>query len=747
MSSRPRIAVIGMGCRFPGADGTEEFWRLLCESVDVISGVPADRWDADALWSSDPAEPGRTYCRWGGFMEQGDWFDAALFGISENEAEHMDPQQGLVLEVAWQALENAGIAPRSLSGSETGVFVGISNNDFDRKLCRDLVNLDLRAGTGTSYSIVANRISYMLGLRGPSFALDAACASSLATIHLACQSLWLHECDLALAGGTHLVLSPEKTVTFSCGGLLSRRGRCQSLSDEADGYVRGDGCGMVVLKRLDEAKADGNSIWAVICGSAVNHNGTSNGLSAPLGAAQQHVIHRALESGKIQPASIGYVEAHSPGTPLGDAIEFKALQAVLSTGRSPDQTCIVGSVKSNLGHLEAAAGVAGVIKAVLSISRGWIPATLHVRSINRHIHLAGTPFRIADQPMPWPSSNRPRRCAVSAFSFGGANAHIVIEEAPTVGPEVRQQPTPDEALWLLPVTAASPEALETLAVRYAAYCDEIAAQGDRGMRFADMCFTAALGRTPLEHRLAVLARDATEAAALLRDFVAEGHGPGIFVDRARRRAPVAVIYGSGPFTVSRRALPSGWAERWQALLSEAREAVAACRPFDDAAGCARASELLAATALLSQWGIRVAAVSGEDATGKWVAHALSGGSSRTSAALRLKRCPILGEAATPAGLVAISFGAITSALPLPAARVLSLDGSGSERSGFPAALAMAYVTGTAPDWTVLYGGMHRQLRSMPTYPFERRRHWRLPPPADRVSPRSTTEPGTAARDW
>ena len=538
MTVREPIAVLGMGCRFPGAEGVDAYWALLLRGEDAVGEVPPDRWDADALWSDDAAAAGRAHCRWGGFIDGGDAFDAALFGISAHEAERMDPQQGLALELAWEALEHAGISPHGLGGSDTGVFVGVSTSDFDRALCRDLANLDLRAGTGTSYSVVANRLSYSLGLCGPSVAVDLACASSLAAVHLACQALWLGECDLALAGGVHLILSPEKTVTFSQGGVLARDGRCKAFSAAADGYVRGEGGGMVVLKRWADAERDQDPIWALIRGSALNHNGGSNGLSAPLGAAQERVLRRALAVGGVSPATIGFVEAHGTGTLIGDAIEIKALKAVLSEGRSKDQVCMIGSVKTNIGHLEAASGIAGLIKAVLTTSHGVIPPTLHAAPVSKHLRLDGTPFRIAESTTPWPDRVAPRQAAVSSFSFGGGNAHVVIEEAPK-RPESATTAPRD---CLLALSARTPAALAALARRYEAHLMALASRSDAAA-FADTCFTAAVGRAHFPHRLAILADGPEAAAAALRAFVEGGEHPRLFVDEAppRRRSSLAYL--------------------------------------------------------------------------------------------------------------------------------------------------------------------------------------------------------------
>ncbi|MDJ0572810.1 MAG: polyketide synthase, partial [Pleurocapsa sp. MO_192.B19] len=395
------IAIIGTGCRFPGAKDTESFWRLLRQGRDAIAEVPPTRWDMDTFYDSDPAKPGKINSRWGGFLDQVDCFDPKFFGISPREAEYIDPQQRLILEVSRSALENAGIVPQKLSGSRTGVFIGISGSDYDRLGCRDFDNLCAYSGTGSSPGIAANRISYVLNLRGPSMGIDTACSSSLVAVHLACQSLHCGESDLCLVGGVNLILWPGPSITFSQAQMLAADGRCKTFDADADGYVRGEGCGVVVLKRLENALADGDNIQALLRGSAVNQDGTSNGLTAPNGPAQQTVVRQALENAEVEPAQISYVEAHGTGTPLGDPIEVKSLKAVLMEGRDSDNPCWIGSVKTNIGHLEAAAGIAGLIKVVLQLQHKEIFPHLHLKQLNRYIRLEGTPLAIPTQRQSW----------------------------------------------------------------------------------------------------------------------------------------------------------------------------------------------------------------------------------------------------------------------------------------------------------------------------------------------------------
>ncbi|HEY5731136.1 MAG TPA: beta-ketoacyl synthase N-terminal-like domain-containing protein, partial [Anaerolineales bacterium] len=421
------IAIIGLSCRFPQAPNPQAFWELLRNGVDAISEVPSDRWDVDAFHSENP-DPGKITTRFGGFLDNVDLFDPAFFGISPREASRMDPQQRLLLEVSWEALENAFIPPETLAGTRTGVFVGISSYDYSRLQFDNPEMIDAYTGTGNAHSIAANRLSYVFDLRGPSMAVDTACSSSLVSTHLAVQSLRNGESDLALAGGVNLILTPELTITFSQARMLSSDGHCKTFDAGADGYVRGEGCGVVVLKRLSDALRDGDNILAQIRGSAVNQDGRSNGLTAPNGLAQQDVIRYALADAGVAPHQIGYVEAHGTGTPLGDPIEISSLRAVLdddSNGR-----VLIGSVKTNIGHLESAAGIAGLIKSILALQHESIPPHLHLKEVNPYLSLEDSRLEIGTYLRPWKRRDQPRFGGISSFGFGGTNAHIIISDAP-----------------------------------------------------------------------------------------------------------------------------------------------------------------------------------------------------------------------------------------------------------------------------------------------------------------------------
>ena len=416
------VAIIGMSCRFPGAPSVEAYWALLRNGVDAISEVPPDRWDVDAYYDPDPDAPAKMVTRWGGFIRDVDQFDPQFFGISPREASRMDPQQRLLLECSWEALERAGLAVGRLAGSRTGVFVGISQVDYTLIQFEDRTRLDAYAGTGNAFSIAANRISYLYDFRGPSVAMDTACSSSLVSTHTAVQSLRRRECNLALAAGVNLILSPELSVTFSHAHMMAADGRCKTFDAAADGYVRGEGCGVLVLKRLSDAQRDGDPIVAVILGSAVNQDGRSNGLTAPNGLAQQDVIREALENARVNADQVTYVETHGTGTILGDPIELNSLASIMQ-GR--ERKCLVGSAKTNIGHLEAAAGIAGLIKVALMLQHGEVAPHLHFKQINPYIPIDQMPLEIATAWQPWPES-APRIAGVSSFGFGGTNASLVL---------------------------------------------------------------------------------------------------------------------------------------------------------------------------------------------------------------------------------------------------------------------------------------------------------------------------------
>ena len=444
------------------------------------------------------------------------------------------PQQRLLLEVAWEALEDAGLPASQLAQTKTGVYVGVIGNDYALLQSKNLGDVDVFSATGSSHAILANRLSYFLNLNGPSLALDTACSSSLVTVHLACQSLRRRESDLALAGGVNLILSPEMTLMLTKAHMMAPDGRCKAFDAAADGYVRGEGCGMVVLKRLSDALSDGDRILAVIRGSAVNHDGRTNGLSAPSGPAQAAVIRAALADANLAPRDIGYVETHGTGTRLGDPIEIEALQAVLGAGRSADQPLVIGSVKTNIGHLESAAGIAGLIKLVLMLRHGKIPPHLHLKTVNPLLRLQDSSLEIPIAARDWSRDAEPRRAGVSAFAFGGTNAHVILEESPLPRQmkEGVQRPR-----HLVTLSARSPQALSELANSYADYVDAHPSDS-----LADIAYTANAGREHFSHRAAMVVSTLAELRDGLRAIGADRLAPGVHCGHPENDRPPRIAF-------------------------------------------------------------------------------------------------------------------------------------------------------------------------------------------------------------
>jgi acyl transferase domain-containing protein len=513
------IAIIGMSCRFPGgADSPAAFWDLLRRGGDGITEIPRDRWDVDRYYDADPDAPGRMYARSGGFLPDVDRFDPQFFGITPREAVTMDPQQRLLLEVCWEALEDAAQAPPALTGSRTGVFVGITTNDYAHLVgASGAASLDAYAMTGNALNFAAGRLSYVLGLQGPSLSVDTACSSSLVAVHLGCQSLRTGESRMAIAAGVNLILRPEPNVVLSRARMLARDGRCKTFDAEADGYVRGEGCGVVVLKRLSDAAADGDRVLAVIRASAVNQDGPSSGLTVPNGPAQQALLREALAQAGANPADVDYIEAHGTGTALGDPIEVRALGEVFGRGRPSERALRIGAVKTNFGHLESAAGVAGLMKVVLALQHGEIPPHLHLRQLNPNISLAEIPATIPTAVEPWPTKAGARLAGVSSFGASGTNAHVLIEQAPEPAAAVRAAERPRH---LLAISARSAAALNALVERYRRYLD-----GRDAAFVADACFTANTRRGHFAHRLAVHGESADELRRALCAFAARGDEP------------------------------------------------------------------------------------------------------------------------------------------------------------------------------------------------------------------------------
>ncbi|AUX29756.1 polyketide synthase [Sorangium cellulosum] len=559
------IAIVSMACRLPGGVATpEDYWRLLAEGKDAIDGFPS-RWESFSVYDPDPDVVGKSYVREGGFLRDIDVFDAGFFGISPHEAQGMDPQQRLVLETAWEALERAGVRPSALSESSTGVYLGSMGSDYGALLGNDLAALDGYRGTGSAASVLSGRVAYVLGLQGPAITVDTACSSSLVSLHLACTALRQGECDLALAGGVTVMSTPVLFVEFSRLKGMARDGRCKSFSAQADGAGWAEGCGMLLLKRLSDAQRDGDRVLGVIRGSAVNQDGRSQGLTAPNGPAQQRVIRQALSSCRLSPEDIDAVEAHGTGTSLGDPIEAGALAEVFGPKRSPERPLYLGSSKSNLGHAQAAAGVAGVIKMVLALQREVLPKTLHAEQPSPHIAWEGSGLSLLQEARPWRRNGRVRRAGVSSFGISGTNAHIILEEAPA---KARREPVEAEAApALLPLLLSGRDeaSVAAQAERWAKWLEE---HGEVG--WSDVVRTAALHRTHFASRASVQAASVSEAVEALR-ALSEGRGHrAVSAGTARARGKVVFVFpGQG----------SQWPGMGRALLEQSAafaEAVQAC---------------------------------------------------------------------------------------------------------------------------------------------------------------------------
>jgi 1-acyl-sn-glycerol-3-phosphate acyltransferase len=625
------IAVIGIACRFPrGADTPGKFWSLLRNGVDAISEIPSDRFDVERVFDADPTQPGKLYARWGGFVDGIDRFDAGFFGISPREAARIDPQHRLLLEVAWEAMEDAGVPADRLAGTPVGVFVGISTHDYGdiQTYPAHRLAIDAHTNTGTATSIAANRISYLYDLRGPSLTVDTACSSSLTAVHIACQSLRGGECELALVGGVQVLLVPELTIGFCKATMLSPDGHCKAFDASANGYVRSEGGGMVLLKPLTRAVQDGDRIYAVIRGSALNQDGHTNGMTVPSSIAQAEMVRTALRNAGLAPREVQYVEAHGTGTPVGDPIEATALGTALAHGRTAaDPSCAIGSVKTNIGHLEAAAGMAGLIKTLLALSHGEIPPSLHFVNPNPSIDFDGLRLRVVTALEQWPTGDGELGAAgVSSFGFGGSNAHVILQEAPRLTTVVNAEQHSRARPELLVLSARSAEALRAQASRYR----ELIAEHDN---IGEVCAAAALTRAHLEHRMGVVGASSAEIVEGLEAFLAGDTRANVAANRvsADGSPKLAFVFsGMGP---------QWWAMGRQLLGSEPafRDVVLECdallRPYagfslleeltrDEATSRVGEADLAQMTnfaiqvglvALWESWGIRPDAVIGHSA--------------------------------------------------------------------------------------------------------------------------------------
>jgi acyl transferase domain-containing protein len=780
------IAIIGMGCRFPGGAITPEaYWQLLQDGVDATREVPANRWAVKYASDPKPAHPGQSFPRRGGFLDQIDQFDAKFFGLSPREAASMDPQQRLLLEVSWEALEQAGVAPSRLMGSHTGVFVGISLSEYlHSALFADAAAIDLYTATGNALSVAAGRIAYYLGLQGPAIAIDTACSSALVAVHLACQSLRLRECRLALAGGVYLMLAPQITLAMAKLNALSADGRCKTFDAGADGYGRGEGCGVIALKRLTDAQADGDRILAVIRGSAVNQDGRSSGLTVPNGTAQQALVWAALQTAQVAPEQIQYVEAHGTGTPLGDPIEVQSLATVLGNDRS--SPLMIGSVKTNIGHLEAAAGIASLIKVVLAMHYQEIPPHLHLQQVNPRLDLTATRITIPTQRTPWlVAAGQSRLAGVSAFGFSGTNAHLILESAPQPS---RQSP-PGRPTQILCLSAKTDSALQRQVDQMLNY---LQAQPD--VDLADVCVTANTGRSHFARRVAFLPSGLADLQARLQAYATGQPLPDRGGAESTRNSQPASLKLAFYFphectqslTMGRQwytnqpefqaafndcrccldrhqadlfleiwqgdAFPSEHPTLWQRLLTAARQ--------------------YALAQLWRSWGLEPGILLG-DGIGQRVADCVSGSlslevllqtafaaadpSSETLETVAIASSPHLSPNATthaPASIssavmetlqtadcqVVVVMGSHPTALESEASTLMrlwlpSLAPDQADGRVLLHSLSQLYGRGADINWTAVEQGQARSPISLPTYPFERQRYWLdtvSPPPSPKV---------------
>ena len=631
------LAVVGLACRFPAAPDAEAFWRLLCERAEPRRETPPGRWEPHLWYDADPQAPGRMNTRHGYFLDGVEGFDPLFFGISPREAAEMDPQQRLLLEVCWEALEDAGLPPASLKGSRTGVFMGSIWHDYADRHLRERAAVTPHSATGQSLNIVANRLSYVLGLKGPSLTVDTACSSSLVAVHLACQSLRSGESRLALVGGVNLVFSPEAGVLLSKFGGLAPDGRSKAFAAGADGFGRGEGAGLVVLQPLSAALAAGAHIYCVIRGSAVNNNGTGNGLTAPSVPGQAALLREAYARSGVPASRVHYVETHGTGTALGDPTEASALGAALGEGRAIDRPLLIGSLKANIGHLEGAAGIAGIIKVALALSRRLVPPHLLHGEPNPRIPFGELRLSLPSRLMPWPGEDGPATAGVSAFGWGGTNAHVVLEESP-VGSEE-----------LLPLAADSAEALLAQVVR----AEALVLHGEAPVCTRDLSRTWALQAGRGGHRAAFSYRTRPELAALLKSFRQGKRRTGLATGEPA--APPRIVFMCGPqgshwpsmgrellatepvFRARVEALDAtfmplaGWS-----LLESLREPSARVQSEEDAAEPLTFAVQVGLAALWRSWGVVPEAVVGHG-VGEVAAACIAGGLDESDAVWKVYR--------------------------------------------------------------------------------------------------------------
>ena len=763
-AQREPLAIVGMDCRFPQADCPEAYWRLLAEGRDAIGEVPKARWDLERFFDPNPNAPGKINTRYGGFIDGVDGFDAAFFGISRIEAESMDPQQRLLLEVAWHALEDAGLAPSSLRGSRTGVFVGMTQNDYGVMQLGGAVDaIEAYTGTGNGQCFAAGRIAYVFGFHGPTFTVDTACSSSMVALHQACQALRNRECDTALVAGTQLNLTPPMQIFLSKTQSFSPDGRCRTFDDAANGFVLGEGIGVIVLRRLSDALQRRDPIRAVIRATGVNHDGPASGLTVPSEAAQESLIRWVYERARLTPGDIDYVEAHGTATQLGDPIEVGALRSVFGVRPPEAQPLLLGSVKTNFGHLNAAAGMAGLIKVVLMMEHEQVAPNLHFRQPSSRILWDGFSVRVPTALTPWRRSERMRRGAVNSFGLSGTNTHTVLEEAPQI---VEAAPaTPSRPWHLFCLSARNETALRSLALAYldapSIRAEDVAAR--------DICFSANGGRNHFAVRLAFRVDSNRALRAGLERFLADGchsatvprGGSGRLALVLGTDAPVAAVLELAPAqpriaaTLARCEAAHGGG--LLALRSDDPALIFACQLAlaDFWLGCGvRPSALVGNGSGLLTALCLAASLTPEQAFQVLAGQAVDGGAPRFAvhsgaAAAPLPFAPLAGfrlpaasGAGTAAALRALQESGCKTLLAIGAPQasadeLAALAAAGCELTGLPAdtadgaalwaalldTLANVYRRGLNVEWAALVAGELPQRVRLPKYPFQHERYW------------------------
>ncbi|MFI0901866.1 type I polyketide synthase [Streptomyces sp. NPDC020983] len=745
-AAREPIAVTAMACRYPGGVASpEDLWELVAAGRDAVGGFPHDRgWDLDALTGPGAHPAVRSGVAEGGFLADAAGFDPAPFRMSPGEASVTDPQQRLLLETSWEAFERARIDPLSVSGAGIGVFMATTGQDYTANLVDVPDDLLEATGSGSTAAVLSGRVAYAFGLEGPTATLDTACSGSLVALHLACQALRAGECSMALAGGVAVMSSPNRFVGSARGIGLAVAARCRSFADGAAGIAFAEGAGVLLVERLSTARAHGRPVLAVVRGGAIGQEGAKGGLNAPNGAAQQRLIRRALEAAGLRPHEVDVVEGQGAGGVLGDAVEAHALAAVYREGRPGDRPLLLGSVKSNIGHSQAASGMAGLIKTVQAMRHGVVPRTLHSEVPSPHIDWEQGRLRLATAAAPWPGTGRPRRAGVSSFGFGGTDAHVLLEQAPPPGP-AGGGPEGAAGVLLCPVSGCDADALRAQAARLLAHVAERPA-----LRPADVALSAATSRAALDHRGVVVATTRGELLDGLRALADGRSAPGAVRGAAGRRRHVVVLLTPGP------AAPGVGKELHDALPEFAAGFDAACAGLgapapDGPAGLPDPVRAFATHAglhrLFGSWGVRPRAVRGLGA-GQIAAEHLGGRlplPEAGQALASLRAAPAVADFAAQVrglareGTVFLELGGHEAAGLLRRAgltAVAALRPGAPEPAAALAALAEVYVRGNAVDWPAVFAGSGARLVDLPTYAFRRARHWRAAysPDLSRIAP-------------